>query len=657
MATVLSTIFYGAFTTQNAIAQVWSDIDTEQLSLVTPSVTNSESVSDALLITQLLPQEQQLIAQVWSDIATEQLSLASPSATNAKPASDKLLITQLLPQQQQLIAQVWSDIATEQLSLASPSTTNSESVSDELLITQLLPEEKQLIAQVWSDIASEQLSLATGNSDRVNSNQDLTVQPEEQLLINQLNLQQQKLIAQTWSNVEVRKLSLASPVDKFDQIPAITNPPPLETPVINPRSREEIAARIILSKVQIITPAPGVIINGEADSSVTIQYPAATTVKLEVNGQEVDQKLITNEQLDFKTNLITKTWSGAKLTEGKNEVSVIASKSGFASETTREVIVKEDTDNVPSEPSQTPEAESSTPNITPESESESQQKPANPEPKTPATEAKPQSSISDKFSGNLVKILTPKPDAVITNVSSTVIIQYPEEASVILQVNGKSVNASQVGRTEIDPITKIVTQTWYGVVFNSGLNNLSVLATTDGTNYSETSIKVHVPGKPKSLKVKTVESHIPADGKSVARVKGQFLDDLGQPSVWNETVTLNSSEGKFVGSDLDPDRPGFQVKSQKGEFTASLQAGYDAETVTVQAKSSHLEAYTQIQFKNTLREQPLLTGFVDLRIGARGTDYYDNFRDFLPLDEDNSAEVDFTSAAFITGSFGKWSYT
>ncbi|MEN9521423.1 MAG: hypothetical protein RLZZ381_4011, partial [Cyanobacteriota bacterium] len=210
---------------------------------------------------------------------------------------------------------------------------------------------------------------------------------------------------------------------------------------------------------------------------------------------------------------------------------------------------------------------------------------------------------------------------------------------------------------EINPVTKIVTQTWYGVVFNSGQNNLTVLATTDGTNYSETSIKVNVPGKPKTLKVRTVESHIPADGKSIATVEGQFLDEQGKVSLWNETVTLNSSEGKFVGADLNPDRPGFQVKSQQGKFTASLQAGYDAETVTVQAQSSHLEAYTQIQFENTLREEPLLTGFASLRIGARGTDYYDNFRDFLPIDEDNSTEVDFDSAGFITGSVGKWTYT
>ncbi|NJK55895.1 MAG: hypothetical protein HC939_07795 [Pleurocapsa sp. SU_5_0] len=64
-------------------------------------MTNSqESSSHELLITQLLPQEQQLIAQVWSDIATEQLSLATPSATNSESSSNELLITQLLPQEQ-----------------------------------------------------------------------------------------------------------------------------------------------------------------------------------------------------------------------------------------------------------------------------------------------------------------------------------------------------------------------------------------------------------------------------------------------------------------------------------------------------------------------------------------------------------------------------
>ena len=253
--------------------------------------------------------------------------------------------------------------------------------------------------------------------------------------------------------------------------------------------------------------------------------------------------------------------------------------------------------------------------------------------------------------------MTPKADAVLESISSSVIIQFPEEAKIIMQVNGKTVNASQAGRTEVDPVGKIVTQTWYGVIFNAGSNKLSVLATTDGKKYSETAIEVLVPGQPTGLKVSTIESHIPADGKSVAQVKGRFIDEAGTTAIWDEIVTLNSSDGKFIGTDLEPDRPGFQVKADKGEFVAPLQAGYDAEKVTVKAEARDLEAYTQIQFKNSLRAKPLLTGFASLRIGARGTDYHDSFRDFLPLDEDNGATVDFDSAAFLTGSLGRWTYT
>ncbi|MEL7523508.1 MAG: hypothetical protein AAGJ80_18125, partial [Cyanobacteria bacterium J06553_1] len=355
------------------------------------------------------------------------------------------------------------------------------------------------------------------------------------------------------------------------------------------------------------------------------------------NGEEVDNALVTREQLDFKTNLITQTWQGATLNEGSNQVSIIASKSGFSKETTREVIVNGDAN--PKLANESVQSEVETPTAPIE------------------TELKPRSTVSEQYSQGLVKILTPKPNEVLGSIYSSVIIQFPEEAKVILQVNGKSVSPSQVGRTEVNPVTRIVTQTWYGVIFDSGANRLGVLATTDGQNYSETAIEIKVPGKPEGLEVSTVEAHIPADGRSIANVKGRFVDAEGETAIWNETITLNSSKGEFVGNDFDPDQPGFQVRTNQGEFFASLQAGYDPARVTIQAKGVDLEAYNQIQFKNTLRERPLLTGFANLRIGARGTDYHDSFRDFLPIDEDNDVLVDFDSAAFITGSVGRWSYT
>ncbi|MBE9046446.1 hypothetical protein IQ255_18880 [Pleurocapsales cyanobacterium LEGE 10410] len=636
---------------QLIIAQVWSDLSTEQLSLSTNTQQSqtSANASNELLITQLDPQQQQLIAQVWSDLSSEQLSLSTNTQSletppkDTAPRAEELLITQLDPQQQQLIAQVWSDLSSEQLSLS----TNTQSLetpprdtaprSEKLLITQLDPQQQQLIAQVWSDLSSEQLSLST-NTRSLQTPPKNTAPRSEELLITQLDPQQQQLIAQVWSDLNAEKLSLAKSSDGLRLIaPGESTREQPRNPTINPPSRREIAARLILKQVQIISPAPGVILSDRHNDSVTIQYPPSALVKLEVNGAELDDFLITQQQLDSKRNLITKTWRGVDLKMGENIVNAIASKDGVNTQTTREVMVK-DPSTVVSSPA--PSDSKASANNSQSSDSPPKSQPG-----------------SNGKSESTVKILTPKADEVLDRIHSSVIIQYPKSASVILQVNGKSVDTAQVGRTEINPISQVVTQTWYGIIFNTGVNTLSVLSTTDGTNYSETSIQITVPGKPEALKVETVEAEIPADGRSVTTVRGKYIDKNGTVTPWNEIITLNSSAGKFIGTDLDPDLPGFQVKPEKGEFTADLQAGYDAQIVTIQAKSSQLEGYTQTKFKTTLREIPLLTGFADLRIGARGTDYYDSFREFLPLDEDDDTTIDFTSAAFIVGSIGRWSYT
>ncbi|MGL5794668.1 MAG: hypothetical protein ACRC06_09715, partial [Waterburya sp.] len=543
----------------------------------------------------------------------------------------------------------WSDLKSDRLSLA---TTNQppEIDSETLLINRLNIQQQQLIAQTWSELDAEELSLAIYQSDPLPLS---NIQSEELSISGELK-QKQKLIAQTWSDLDAEDLSLANPENWRITTPNTeikrVNPP--ANSIINPPDRREIATRLALRQVQIISPAPGVILSDctvcsrEGDyrpnDSVTIQYPPTASVQLKVNGTELNNSQITQQSLDSKRNLITQTWQGANLKTGANILSVVATQDGIETKTEREVMVQDTSHlaNAVKKPAATPTDRNSN-------------KPAVNQPETnkPATTpAKPQTESP-------VKILTPTANAVLETIHSSVIIQYPESTSVILQVNGKSVDTAQVGRTEVHPISRVVTQTWYGVIFKSGVNTLSILSTTDGGKYTETAIQITVPGKPEALKVETLETEIPADGRAIATVKGRYVDQQGTTSPWNEIVTLNSSAGKFVGTDLDPDRPGFQVKPDKGEFTASLQAGYDAKTVKIQAKTRLLEAYTQTQFKTTLREQPLLTGFADLRIGAKGVNYYDSLKDFLPLNGDDHTEIDFNSAAFITGSFGRWSYT
>ncbi|MBO3458913.1 Ig-like domain-containing protein [Aetokthonos hydrillicola Thurmond2011] len=253
-----------------------------------------------------------------------------------------------------------------------------------------------------------------------------------------------------------------------------------------------------------------------------------------------------------------------------------------------------------------------------------------------------------------LKILTPKPDAVIDVPATSVGVQFPSGTKVELRVNGSLVDSSLIGRTETDTKTNVVIQTWFGVSLKEGENIISVESV--GSTQPPVSIRVQVAGTPTKLSIETVESHIPADNRSTATIQGQLLDKNGNRSNRDGIVTLVSTAGEFVGKDAKPDQPGFQVEAKNGQFTATLLSDLKAQTVRIRAISADLEGFTQLQFETALRPS-LVTGVVNLRLGARGTDYYGKLRDFLPPNKNNSTQLDFHSAIFATGPIGKWLFT
>lgn len=166
---------------------------------------------------------------------------------------------------------------------------------------------------------------------------------------------------------------------------------------------------------------------------------------------------------------------------------------------------------------------------------------------------------------------------------------------------------------------------------------------------------MQVRGDTKQLKIQTLETRIPADGRSTATVQGELLDAKGNRSNQNAVVSLVASVGTFVG-EAKPDQPGFQVQARKGQFTATLRSGLNAQTVRILAKTNNLKALTQIQFETNLRPS-IATGVINLRLGSRGTNYYGSFRDFLPADGKNGTQLDIDSAVFATGKIGDWLFT
>jgi hypothetical protein len=251
-----------------------------------------------------------------------------------------------------------------------------------------------------------------------------------------------------------------------------------------------------------------------------------------------------------------------------------------------------------------------------------------------------------------VRILTPTAENILDVPAATITLQFLEGSPVNLQINGLSVNDNQIGRTETNKTTKVVTQTWYGVTLNEGEN--TIIAQIKAGAVATT--KVQVRGTPKQLKVQAVTERIPADGRSTTLIRGQLLDAQGNRSSRDVLVTLTPEAGEFVGADYDKDQAGFQVQARQGQFEATLRAGLQAQVAKVRASTGDSEASTQVQFETNLRPS-LATGVVDVRFGARGTDYYSGFREFLPADRDNSPKLDLRSALFTTGKVGDWLFT
>ena len=253
-----------------------------------------------------------------------------------------------------------------------------------------------------------------------------------------------------------------------------------------------------------------------------------------------------------------------------------------------------------------------------------------------------------------VQILSPAADAILDVPAATVILQYPIGADLDLRVNDQVIDRNLIGRTETNTATNLIIENWYGVGLEVGENIITV--TPRGGAEPIASVIVQVAGQPARLTVDTREARVPADGRSTARVEGQLLDENGNPSNWDTIVTLTASDGDFIGADLAPDQPGFQVEAKNGRFSAELQSPLAAQIVQLKATALNMEAYNQVQF-TTQRRPSLVTGVVDLRFGPRGTDFHDSFRDFLPLDEDNDYELDIDAAVFALGNIGEWLFT
>ncbi|NEP62756.1 MAG: TonB-dependent receptor, partial [Symploca sp. SIO2G7] len=268
--------------------------------------------------------------------------------------------------------------------------------------------------------------------------------------------------------------------------------------------------------------------------------------------------------------------------------------------------------------------------------------------------ARPSPDLTQAVTSDQVEIVNPAADSIVDIPAITVIVRFPTTADIQLQVNGEAVANDLIGRTESNATTGLITQTWYGVSLAKGSNIVSIVRSSDGIILQSTVVEVR--GAPVEMTLRSRNSQIPADGRSTTTLQGRLIDNQGNVSNWDAIVTLESTDGEFVGVDYAPDQPGFQVEVQNGRFTAELQSSLESHVVQLQATTNGLEAFNQVQFI-TPKRPSIATGIVDLRWGARGTNFHSSLRDFLPPDGDNGDRLDLDASLFTMGRVGEWLLT
>ncbi|MGI0486116.1 hypothetical protein ACN4EK_11810 [Pantanalinema rosaneae CENA516] len=311
------------------------------------------------------------------------------------------------------------------------------------------------------------------------------------------------------------------------------------------------------------------------------------------------------------------------------------------------------------------------------------------------------SGIPVDLAASEVRILSPQA-SVMGERATNLVVQYPATTKVTVTVNGQPINAATP--TQVDRTDTTATQVWYQIPLQEGENTLTVQP-EGGTPVSVT---VTVKETTATIEFLPPEEplRIPADGRSVMTVTGQILDDAGQRIAQEVVVTLTASAGKFVGADYDRDRPGFQVLARNGQFAAQLQSSLEPQMVRIRAAidrsdllkrppnqpdqlyrvpvtqlsqpsvdtpnlpkpplaqvqrpatlDAPLETYTQAEFITNLRPF-IVSGTINLRVGAAGLDYYGSYRDFLsPEYFDDGTRADVGIAVFASGRIGEWLFT
>jgi uncharacterized repeat protein (TIGR01451 family) len=182
-------------------------------------------------------------------------------------------------------------------------------------------------------------------------------------------------------------------------------------------------------------------------------------------------------------------------------------------------------------------------------------------------------------------IVSPLDQAILPIRSTNLIITGHSGINFKLRVNDRPVGDNHVGMIVVASDKSVAGIEWIAVPLDVGQNRIEVEGYDAFGNLREAQvITLLVPGKISQVTITADPKEIPADGITPATISVSIFDPDGLPVLTREFLTVATSHGRLIATDLDPDLPDHQIAISKGRATLRLIPSGNVEDATVTVK-------------------------------------------------------------------------
>ena len=178
------------------------------------------------------------------------------------------------------------------------------------------------------------------------------------------------------------------------------------------------------------------------------------------------------------------------------------------------------------------------------------------------------------------------------------VVAVRDRVQADLYVNGNQVPREQIGEEAHNTATDVQALAWYGVRLEPG-ENLVEVKTTDSFGNARVLLSntFASPSQAVSLEIEPESDVLAADGgRSVMPIEISVRDESGYLARGLHFITVEASDGRILGEDLQPDTQGFQVRLDRGTATINLASSNNTGDVEIRASNNDFDESVSIDF-------------------------------------------------------------